>query len=182
MPDENFSQLQQLLAGDKAAWDAFVARHAAVIYAAVHRRLTPAGRNGDADDVAQDVFVKLCNRDFHLLRNYDPAKAKLTTWLTVIANSVTIDHLRRQKGRSEDLDSLPETLLSVEPKEPSWLKIPEGLLSARQALVLELLYQRDMDPAEAAVVMSVDAQTVRSTHHKALTKLRAHFQEEESQI
>ena len=56
-----------------------------------------------------------------------------------------------------------------------WLKIPDGLLSPRQALVLELLYQRDLDPAEAADLLSVDPQTVRSMHHKALTKLRGHF-------
>ncbi len=52
-------------------------------------------------------------------------------------------------------------------------------LSPRQAVVLEMLYQRDMDVAEVAEVLAVEPQTVRSTHHKALVRLRAHFREEE---
>ena len=175
---EGDADLPALLAGDKAAWDRFVARHAAVIFSAVRRRLAQAGRNADAEDVAQDVFVRLCQHDFRLLRNYDASRAKITTWLTVIANSAAIDHLRRLKRRTEDIDSQPEAVLAVEAVEPERVKIPEGVITARQALVLELLYRRDMTPAEAGAVMSIDAQTVRSMHHKALVKLRAHFQAE----
>jgi DNA-directed RNA polymerase specialized sigma24 family protein len=32
-----------------------------------------------------------------------------------------------------------------------------------------------MDVAEIAVALGVDPQTVRSTHHKAMLKLRGHF-------
>ncbi len=178
LTDQDTPDLDRLVAGDKAAWDAFVERHARVIYAAVQRRLVPAGRAGEADDVAQDVFVKLCGRNFHLLRNYDPKRAKLTTWLTVIANSTAIDHLRRQSASTTSLDLVPESALAVEPKLPERIKIPDGLLSPRQALVVELLYRRELDVAEAAEVLAVDPQTVRSTHHKALVKLREHFREE----
>lgn len=172
--------LEPLLAGDKGAWDRFVARYAPVIYAAIHRRLAPAGRSDEAEDVAQDVFVRLCQRDYKLLRGYDPARAKLTTWLTVITSSVAIDHLRRQKRPTAPIDDVPERHLAVDPKLPERIKIPPELLSPRQALVLELLYQRELEVAEAAELLKVDPQTVRSTHHKALTKLRAHFAEEES--
>ena len=171
--------LGRLVAGDKAAWDGFVQRYARVIYAAVQRRLVPAGRSHEADDVAQDIFVKLCSRDFKLLRNYDPARAKLSTWLTVIATSTTIDHLRRQSAPTTDLDSAPQAALAVEPKLPPMrIKIPPELLSPRQALVIELLYRQELDVAEAAETMGVNPQTVRSMHHKALVKLREHFQEE----
>lgn len=176
--DRDAPDLNRLVAGDKAAWDAFVERHARVIYAAVQRRLVPAGRAGEADDVAQEVFVKLCGRNFHLLRNYDPKRAKLTTWLTVIATSTAIDHLRRQSAPTTALDLAPEAALAVEPKLPEQIKIPDGLLSPRQALVVELLYRRELEVAEAAAVLAVDPQTVRSTHHKALVKLREHFREE----
>ena len=74
-------ELKRLLAGDRAAWESFVQRYARVIYAAVQRRLVPAGRAHEVDDVAQDVFVKICGHDFKLLRNYDPARAKrLAAW------------------------------------------------------------------------------------------------------
>ena len=178
MTDEDLD-LESLLAGDKVAWDRFVGRFARVIYAAAQRRLVPAGRAGDVEDVAQDVFVRLCNRDFHLLRRYDPRRARLSTWLTVITSSAAIDHLRRHAKPSTPLDEVPESALSVEPRLPAAVKIPPDLLSPRQALILEMLYQRDMDVAEVAGFLGIDRQTVRSTHHKALTKLRAHFKDEE---
>jgi len=175
---EGDADLGPLLEGNKAAWDRFVARHAAVIFAAVRRRLVPAGRTADAEDVVQDVFVKLCQNDFRLLRSYDASRAKITTWLTVVANSSAIDHLRRLRRRTEDIEAQPEAVLAVDPVVPDRVKIPEGMLSPRQALVLELLYQRDMTPGEAAEAIGIDPQTVRSMHHKALVKLRAHFQAE----
>lgn len=172
------ADLAALLDGNKAAWDRFVTRHAAVIFAAVRRRLVPAGRTADAEDVVQDVFVKLCQHDFRLLRRYDASRAKITTWLTVVANSAAIDHLRRLRRRTEDIETQPEAVLAVDPVIPEKVKIPDGLLSPRQALVLELLYRRDMTPGEAAEVIGIDPQTVRSMHHKALVKLRGHFQAE----
>ena len=171
------ADLDRLLDGDKPAWNRFVGRYAPVIYAAVHRRLGPAGRTGDAEDVAQDVFVRLCARDFRLLRNYDASRARITTWLTVIASSAAIDHLRRQRGYTQPLDMAPESALAVDPVEPAHVNIPDGLLSPRQSLILNMLYAREMDVADAAAVLGVDPQTIRSTHHKALTKLRAHFRE-----
>jgi RNA polymerase sigma-70 factor (ECF subfamily) len=38
-----------------------------------------------------------------------------------------------------------------------------------------MLYEGDMDVAEVAQKLGVDPQTVRSMHHKAMLKLRAHF-------
>ena len=177
---DQFEGLDRLMAGDKAAWDRFVARFAPVIFAAARRKLVPAGRAEDAEDVAQDVFIRLCAGDFRLVKRYDARRAKLSTWLTVIAHSVAIDHLRRQKAPAQTLDTVPEALLAVDPpKDPVKIHIPPDLLSPRQALVIEMLYQRDMEVAEAAEIMGVESQTVRSTHHKALTKLRAHFRKED---
>ena len=68
--------------------------------------------------------------------------------------------------------------MAVDPKPFERIKIPPDLLSPRQGLVLELLYQRELEVAEAAEMLGVDPQTVRSTHHKAMIKLRAHFKEE----
>ena len=177
---DELEAVKALLSGERRAWDRFVRNYARVIYAAVQRRLLPAGRGDEVEDVAQDVFLRLCKSDFKLLRNYDPARARLTTWLTVIATSASIDHLRKQRTFNVGLDDVSEAYLAVEPVQYERIKIPEGLLSARQALVLELLYKRDLEVADAAQIMSVDPQTVRSTHHKALTKLRRHFQELEA--
>lgn len=172
-------EIDALLSGQRGAWQGFLRRYAPVIYAAINKRLMPAGRVAEAEDVAQDIFVKLCANDFKLLRGYDPARARFTTWLTVIATSVTIDHLRRQSKPTTPVDDVPEGQLAIPGKEPAWIKIPEGLLSPRQALVLRLLYDRDLEVADVSKLLNVDPQTVRSMHHKALTRLRQHFAEEE---
>ena len=41
-----------------------------------------------------------------------------------------------------------------------------------------MLYQREMEVSEVAEFLGIAPQTVRSLHHKALTKLRGHFQKE----
>jgi RNA polymerase sigma-70 factor (ECF subfamily) len=166
-----------LTGGERGAWNHFVRQFAGVVYAAVQRRLIPAGRGDEVEDVVQEVYVRLCKADFRLLRSYDPARARLSTWLTVVATSASIDYLRRQRMAKIAIEDAPESCLAVEDPVFENIKIPDGLLSGRQALVLELLYKRDLEVADAAGIMKIDPQTVRSTHHKALTKLRAHFRE-----
>lgn len=171
--------IRAMAGGDAAAWSDFVDRYAPVIYGAVAKTLRKHGRDADeAADVAQDVFVRLCKSECRLLRQYDPAKAALSTWLTIIATSTAIDHLRKQRGGQVGLDEIPEHAAAVDPVERERIKVPPGLLSERQMLVLRLLYDRDMEVAEVAELLSIDAQTVRSTRHKALVKLRKHFADE----
>ncbi len=82
---------------------------------------------------------------------------------------------RRHRLPQSALEDVPERLLAVVDVHAEPLKLPKDLLSPRQQLVLTMLYERDMDVAEIAKSLDVDPQTVRSTHHKAMLKLRAHF-------
>lgn len=165
--------LAALVGGDKAAWDSFVRDHARLILAAV-RPLAREER--EAEDLAQDVFLRLCKDGYRLLKTYDPARAGLSTWLTIVARSTARDALRRKRAPQVGIEDAPESAVAVDFVEPApRVPIPEGLLSPRQREILTLLYDRDMDPAEAAEKLGIDVQTVRSMHHKALVKLRAHF-------
>src|SRR5205814_1207210 len=131
---------------------------------------------GDIEDLTQEVFVRLCKDNFRLLRTYDPARAAMSTWLTIVTRSTARDALRRRRIDSVPVDTVPEALLAVDPVEPvRKLKLPEALLSPRQREILAMLYDRDMDVAEIARALGIDPQTVRSAHHKAMVKLRAHF-------
>ncbi len=172
---EESEDLDRLVRGEKAAWDSFVARYAGLIVAAVRRVV---GQQADVEDIAQDVFVRLCKEDYRLLRQFDPARAGLSTWLTIVARSVAHDSVRRRRLPTQTIDDTPEQALSVPPSIPEHIKIPPGLLSPRQHLVLTLLYEREMEVQEIAQALAIDAQTVRSTHHKAMLKLRSHFRED----
>lgn len=167
------SDLAALIRGEKGAWDAFVRRYAALIMAAVRG---VAQEGAEAEDLAQEVFIRLCKDGFRLLKTYDPARAGLTTWLTIVARSTARDALRRRRVQGVPIDDVPEAALAVPAVEPvDKLTYPADLLSPRQREILALIYDRDMDVAEIAVQLRIDAQTVRSMHHKAMLKLRAHF-------
>ena len=168
---------EALLRGDKAAWDAFVRRYGGLVIAAVRG---VAMAQGEVEDLTQEVFVRLCKDDFRLLRSYDPARASLSTWLTIVARSTARDGLRRRRAEAVPIDAVPEAQLAIEPVEPvQKLKLPEALLSPRQREILAMLYDREMDVAEIAKALGIDPQTVRSAHHKAMVKLRAHFRSNE---
>jgi len=170
--------LRPCISGDKGAWDAFVTRFAPVLYAAVGRTLRARVtriEQDEVEDVVQNVFVRLIARDYHLLKSFDPSRASITTWLTIVARSVAIDHLRRRRPAAAEVDV--ESLQIAEPDRPGVepIELPPGLLTSRQQIVLRMLFDRGMSVAEAATALGVDAQTVRSTKHKAISRLREHL-------
>jgi len=166
-------ELEALARGEKGAWEAFVRRYAGLVVAAVRGVAREAG---EVEDLVQEVFLRLCRDDFRLLRNYDPTRAQLSTWVTIIARSTARDALRRHRPVVVPIEAVPEGQLAVDPVEPVRpLKLPEALLSPRQREILTMLYDREMEVAEVATALGIDRQTVRSAHHKAMVKLRAHF-------
>ncbi|HYZ42797.1 MAG TPA: sigma-70 family RNA polymerase sigma factor [Stellaceae bacterium] len=168
--------LDGLLRGEKAAWDGFVRRYAGLVVAAVRAIAREAG---EVEDLAQEVFLRLCKDDFRLLRSYDPARAGLSTWITIVARSTARDAMRRLRPVSVPIEAVAESRLAIDPVEPvRKLKLPEALLSPRQREILTMLYDREMEVAEVAAALGIDPQTVRSAHHKAMVKLRAHFKAE----
>jgi RNA polymerase sigma-70 factor (ECF subfamily) len=169
-------ELEALARGEKGAWETFVRRYAGLVVAAVRG---VARENTEVEDLVQEVFLRLCRDDFRLLRTYDPARARLSTWITIVARSTARDALRRHRPVVVPIEAVPESRLAVDPVEPARrLKLPEALLSPRQREILTMLYDREMDVAEVATALGIDRQTVRSAHHKAMVKLRAHFKAE----
>ena len=179
MLNPRHDDISALLAGDKVAWTAFVARHADSVHWTIRRVLAPAGAEQDVADVFQDVFVRLHREDFRLLRRFDAARASLATYVKVIARTAAIDALRRRRP-AISLEDAGRDALAVEPDIRERIKIPPDLLSPRQRLVVTLLYDREWDVRDVAAALGIDPQTVRSTHHKALTKLRQHFRDDGS--
>ena len=169
-------ELDALARGERGAWEAFVRRYAGLVVAAVRG---VAHEAADVEDLVQEVFLRLCRDDFRLLRNYDPTRAQLSTWVTIIARSTARDALRRHRPVVVPIEAVPEGQLAVDPVEPVRpLKLPEALLSPRQREILTMLYDHEMEVAEVAAALGIDPQTVRSAHHKAMVKLRAHFKAE----
>ena len=170
------SDLAGLLAGERHAWERFVPHAAAIMRGVIRRTLLKSGRSEDTADCLQEAFLKLCRNDFALLRRYDPARATLSTWLGVIAASVALDSLRRVPPPPMPLDEAPEPAAhsSSEPGNDR-LDLPRNLLPPRQALILKMIYEDGHDVAEVSRLLGIEAQTVRSLRHKALTRLREYL-------
>jgi RNA polymerase sigma-70 factor (ECF subfamily) len=162
--------LQACIDGHKQAWDAFVETASGIIFRAVERTTLHYGASRDhIDDYVQDVFVRLLKDDCKLLRSYDPQRAALSTWLTLVSRSVVLDRLRRRRHRTVPLTDVDQAAPEATEAPPM---VPLDALTGQQRLVIRLLYERGLSVIEAANVMGVAPQTIRSAKHKAVLRLR----------
>ena len=94
---------QRLLAlaigGDRRAFDELVRRYQRRVYAAA---LHITGNHSDADDVAQETFVKV----YRHLSGFD-GRSDLFTWMYRITVNTALNHLRAQK-RSGRVFGMPD--------------------------------------------------------------------------
>lgn len=84
------SLLRLAAAGDQAA---FAELHAATVRKLRSKVLEVLGENADADDVLQDVYLRIW-RSGH---QFDSRLSSPMTWMLVIARNVAIDRLRRRR-------------------------------------------------------------------------------------
>lgn len=170
--------IKRLVHGDKREWDVFVEHFSDVIYSSVFKTFSLHIKQidkWDIKEVVQEVFIRLIKKDYHLLRSYKSYKASLVTWLTIVARSTTIDFLRKSKPETVSVEHEVVNSIVYEDSKVSLIDIPYVLLSSRQKLVLHLLFDKGMDTSEISELLGIDVQTVRSTKHKALKKLRKFF-------
>jgi len=98
-------ELQQVLhAGDPAlrdaAWQELVARHSRLLLAVAR---SFGGGHDEAMERYSYMLEKLYENDCHRLRGYQAGeRARFSTWLTVAARRLCLDHLRTRYGRSRD--------------------------------------------------------------------------------
>jgi RNA polymerase sigma-70 factor (ECF subfamily) len=82
---------------DPQRWREFDAIYRPILLAYLHQR----GLNdSDANDIVQDIFVKLLGK----IRTYDRGRCKFRTWLFSVAHHTLIDHARRKAAYEKALD------------------------------------------------------------------------------
>lgn len=107
---------------NESAWDEFIRRFQPVIAGTVVKTLRLAG--GDAaqyaDDVIQEVFVKLCDKDCQTLRNFQPDHDNaFFGFLKRIAYNETLNFLRRRRTGTRDDGEIPD--IPVQPGQDALL-------------------------------------------------------------
>jgi len=87
--------IARCLRKDNSAWDAIVVRYQRKVF---HIAYKFTGKHDEAEDLTQDVFIKL----FRSLDKFN-RDADFSTWLSSVARNYCIDHYRASKREREVL-------------------------------------------------------------------------------
>ena len=170
--DQDETLVERYRDGDRAAFAALVRKYQRPIFNAAYRVL---GREEDASDITQAVFLKVAER----LDQYD-ARYKFFSWIYRIAVNESLNLLREngREGPLEDEEALPAT----ESEGPEAIvndaqvsdRIQKALMSMRVSdrMVLTLRHFGDCSYQEMADIMGVEVKTVKSRLFEARSRLR----------
>lgn len=166
--------LQAVARGDRGAFDQLSRRHLDRAYG-VAMRMT--GSRADAEDVVQDVFLRLWTKP----DSWRPGQAQFSTWLYRVIVNRCLDLKRRPQGA--DLDSIEEPqhpdanaeddLLEAERNralDDAVAKLPE-----RQRAAIVLTYTAGLRNAEAASAMDISVKAFEALLVRAKRELRDHL-------
>lgn len=181
-PENSFPILQQALAGDSRAWDSLFEHLWPIVVSVIAIQLKSFDNNALVDDIAQDIFVHLTKNDATHLRQYQPTRGMLESYVARIARNCTIDFLRRNARhfRTVDISSLPDPAVeetdSPLPMLETWeITAAMKTLTPREREVIGLLFMKNLDMPTAAERMAVTSDTIRSLKSHAIRKLKKFF-------
>jgi RNA polymerase sigma-70 factor (ECF subfamily) len=177
--------VKRSIEGDESAFNELINRYKRGVYTLIIRMV----RNSEtANDLSQDAFIKL----YSSLSSYNP-EYKFSSWLFKIANNLTIDYLRKQKGYVLSLDQPLETekdtmqfQVSAGGEDPldriEALELGEKIKEAIEKLppdyrrVILLRHVEDMSYEEIVEVTDLPLGTVKTLIFRGRRQLRKHLQ------
>jgi RNA polymerase sigma-70 factor, ECF subfamily len=177
--------VRRCVGGDAAAWEEIVQRYNRRIYNICYRF---AGASDDAQDLTQEVFIKM----YRTLNTYDVGKGAFMTWVTTITRNLLVDHFRKTKSDrlTDSLDSAPSEhedaqplgeqiadravlpdaqVQSRETRETVHRALQKLSPELREAVILRDL--QDMDYREIATALKVPEGTVKSRINRGREEL-----------
>lgn len=175
MSQQDWMLMHRVASGDEDAVKELYDRFSSLVFK-VAVQLLP--NRAEADDAVQEVFVRL----WQTADRYDPRRAKLVTWVMLIARRHLIDRLRRHAVRpgassfEEDLTgSGPEDGPDRQPQETErndrlLMRIAE--LPDLQRLVIERAYLQGFTLREVSKQLDAPLGTVKSALSRGLARLR----------
>ena len=181
--------VKRCLSGDASAWEEIVHLYHRRIYNVCYRF---AGTTEDAEDLTQEVFIKM----YRTLKSYDVSKGAFITWVTTVARNLLVDHFRRSKHDrvTDSLESAPagdqdaltlgEQLPDLGPSPDAGVQTEETQRTVHLALqklspeLREAVILRDLQELEyreIAQVLRVPEGTVKSRINRGRAELARHL-------
>src|SRR6187431_3036653 len=122
--------IERCLNGDQAAWEAIVRLYRRKVFNVAYKFV---GRHDQAEDLTQDVFLKL----YKSLDTFD-RRANFQTWLVSVSRNLCIDHYRSVRKEREvvnrDVDPADLTPQAPERSAQAELEQRDRVRLLRQAL------------------------------------------------
>jgi len=173
--------IERCLNGDQAAWESIVRMYRRKVFNVAYKFV---GRHDQAEDLTQDVFLKL----YKSLDTFD-RRANFQTWLISVSRNLCIDHYRAVRKEREtinrDVDPADFAPVSPDPRADTLLEQRDRVRLLRQALdklaptlrtavmlrdIQELTYQ------EIADKLHLPEGTVKSRINRGRTELARQIQ------
>ena len=178
--------ISKVLSGDYQAYAGLVNRYQNYVFTLTLRIVK---NREDAEEVAQDVFIKA----YRYLADFRGA-SRFTTWLYTIVNNTCISFLRKKKLDIHSLDT--EKVFEVADSQDSGMRAnlveqksklamvnnAISLLRGDDAQIITLYYKAEQSLEETAQVLGIEVNTAKVRLHRARTRLKekmeTHFAEE----
>lgn len=178
--------ISKVLSGDQQAYSLLVGRYQNFVFTLVLRFVKS---REDAEEVAQDVFIKA----YRALADFKGA-SKFSTWLYTIVNTTSLSFLRKKKLEVHSLDN--ERVFEVADSIDSGMQA--NLIEARSrvdmvnraitllggddAEIITLFYKGEQSLEEIAQILGIEPNTAKVRLHRARGRLKEkmenHFAQE----
>jgi RNA polymerase sigma factor (sigma-70 family) len=168
--------IDKVLKGNQSAFAMLVEKYQNYVFTLVLRFTE---NREDAEEIAQDVFVKA----YRSLADFR-GDSKFSTWLFTIARTTCLSFLRKKRLDIQSLDN-ERTGLQVENRESGFnanlieqkskhamLNRAITMLSPDDSQVLNLFYKGDQTLEEIGKIMRLDPNTVKVKLHRARQRLK----------
>jgi RNA polymerase sigma-70 factor (ECF subfamily) len=170
--------ISQIANGQESAVETLYDRYNRLVFSVA---LAVVGDRAVAEEVTLDVFVHV----WRGAKTYDPARAKVSTWLVAIARHHAIDVLRWQNSRVDSKSLLIDDLLLKhdpdlpDPEEQAELSMERkhirsalSQLPAEQRQALFLSFFKGFSHQQIAELLAQPLGTVKTRIRLAMRKLR----------
>ena len=169
-PDDD-GLMRQIAAGSETAFRMLAARHLPAMLRLGRRMLGPV----DAEDAAQEALVRIWSN----AGQWQPDRARLSTWIHTIVYRLCLDRLRQTRTvaldeayEAEDESAGPEDRVALA-SDLRRLGVAMDHLPPRQRAALTLFYYDEMSGSDAAAVMDLSLKAYWSLLHRARQALQA---------
>lgn len=182
--------ISKVLSGDHQAYAILVNRYQNYVFTLTLRMIKS---REDAEEVAQDVFIKA----YKYLADFRGA-SKFTTWLYTIVNNTCITFLRKKKldirsldnehvfATADNIDSGIRANMVEQKSKVAMVNDAIGLLGTDDAQIITLFYKGEQSLEEIAEILGLETNTAKVRLHRARTRLKekmeTHFTEEVKNI